>query len=107
MKSLTGPTTYAKKKKLKTNKTSLRKSPTCLVISAIVCCVCLLTSLTSTNIRKVRANHPTHADEISTATPTDKAEQRVGTIGPTKQVRTMLGDEEPEPNLKLGQNDRI
>ena len=106
MKSLTGPTTYANKKQLNTNKISLRKSHTCLAISAILCFACLLTSQCNTNCRKLRANHPTHADEISTATPTDTTEHKAGTTGLTKQVRTMLGYENPETILELTQNDR-
>jgi hypothetical protein len=53
-----------------------RESPTCLAIRALICCVYMFASLSGTNIVKGRTNFPTFTNNIPTATPAEKANQR-------------------------------
>ena len=82
MKSLTGQTTYATKQQLNPNNKSLQKSPTCLAIRALLCCVCISASLSGTYKLKDHTNIPTTKDNIPTATPTGDATQTTGKAGP-------------------------
>jgi hypothetical protein len=73
LKFLTGQTTYVTKQQTKPYNKSLRKSPTCLAIRALLCCVCMSESLSGTNIPNGRTNIPTTTNNIPIATPQRKS----------------------------------
>ncbi len=90
LKSLAGQTTYATKQQSNPKNKSLRKSPTCLAIRALLCCVCISASLSGTYIRKDHTDIPTIKDNIPISTPTGNDTQTVGKAGPnTRDVNKL------------------
>ncbi len=106
LNTLTGPTTYAYKKQNKTKQKTCRESPTCLALRAVLCFVCMFASLPGTSILTDDTNPHTNTRDTPIASPKQNANHKIRPNGTGNRERNGCGDQDLEPELKHGQNDR-